>query len=160
MTHWLTHSLTDSTMKIHLFFITINISISIIKAVLLFSSTHTEKLSNSKKRQNDPSQSKWLDRLDSLNYTGFSWKFPVEGKNWENSNLRAYWKVHFSTCTCTFWITSWKTFCIIFYHVFAVTLNETIYYDTLKIRWVHTRPLSALEVHFSSRVLGNHLKCT
>lgn len=156
--------LTDSTMKIHLFFITINVSISIIKAVLLFSS----KLHNCyilkncptvKKRQNDPSQFKWLDRLDSLNYTGFSWKFPVEGKNWENSNLRAHWNVHFSTCTCTFWIT-WKTFWIIFYHVFAVTLNETIYYDTLKIRWVHTRPLSALDLYSSSRVLGNHLKCT
>lgn len=47
-----------------------------------------------------------------------------------------------------------------FYHMFAFTLNETIYYDTSKIRWVHTTSLSALEVHFSSRVLGNHLKRT
>ena len=146
-------------MKIHLFFITINISISIAKAnVFVFSfKQHTNCYIL---RQNNPTQSKWLDRLDSLNYTGFSWKFPVKGENWENSNLRAHWKVHFSTCTCTFWIT-WKTFCIIFYHMFAFTLNETIYYDTLKIRWViYTRPLSGLEVHFSSSVLGNHLKCT
>ena len=67
--------------------------------------------------------------------------------------------MHLNTCTCTFWIT-WKTFCIIFYHMFGFTLNETIYYDTFKIRWVYTRPLSALEVNFSSSVLGNHLKCT
>ena len=101
--------LTDSTMKMHHFFITINISISIVKAVLLFSSKlhNCYKLKNCltvKKRQNDPSQSKWLDGLDSLNYTGFSWKFPVEGKNWENSNWRAHWNVHFSTCTCTMYI--------------------------------------------------------